>query len=103
MLCVPPANAAVEQEAVRPFPLPNSETAEHPASDVPPSVKLTLPVGLVPVTVAVNVTLDPALEGLAELASVVFVAPPPPLVTLTVRALEVAPVTIMFTPYVLSR
>ena len=103
MLCVPPVSAAVEHEAVRPFPLPNSEMAEHPASDVPPSVKFTLPVGLVPVTVAVNVTLDPALDGLAELPSVVLVAAPPPLVTLTVSALDVAPVTMMFTPYVLSR
>jgi hypothetical protein len=80
------------------LPLPASATAEHPESDVPPSVKLTLPVGLVPVTVAVKVTLAPTVEGLAELASVVVVAVPPPLVTLTVTALALAPVTMMFTP-----
>jgi hypothetical protein len=37
-------------------------------------VKPTLPVGAVPVTVAVNVTLIPASTGLAELTSVVIVA-----------------------------
>ena len=39
--------------------------------DVPPSLKFTLPVGALPVTVAVNVTLAPAVDGLSELASVV--------------------------------
>src|SRR5215472_14990684 len=103
MLCEPAVSAAVEHEAVRVFPLPASATAEQPASDVPPSAKFTLPVGLVPVTVAVKVTLDPALDGLTELTSVVVVEPPPAFVTLTVSALDVAPVTMMFTPYVLSR
>src|SRR5438105_4818851 len=42
--------------------------------ELPPSVKLTVPVGLEPVTVAVNVTLAPTTDGLAELASVVLVA-----------------------------
>ena len=38
------------------------------------SVKVTLPVGLLPVTVAVKVTLLPASAGLPELVSVVVVA-----------------------------
>ena len=42
--------------------------------DVPSSVKLTLPVGLlVPVTVAVKVTGAPNVAGVPELASVVVV------------------------------
>src|SRR5258707_4013069 len=41
---------------------------------MPPSVKLTLPVGEAPVTVAVNVTLAPEADGFEELASVVVVA-----------------------------
>ena len=36
-------------------------------------MKFTVPVGLVPVTVAVKVTFAPAVEGLTELASVVVV------------------------------
>ena len=41
---------------------------------MPPSVKVTLPVGLLPVTMAVKVTLLPAKAGLPELVSVVVVA-----------------------------
>src|SRR5262245_65817797 len=103
MLCVPADRAAVEHAAVRVLPLPESATAEQPESDVTPSAKFTLPVGLVPVTVAVKVTLAPAVDGLAELTRVVVVAAPPPLVTLTVKALALAAVTMMFTPYALSR
>ena len=80
------------------MPLPARATAEQPLIELAPSLKLTDPVGLVPVTVAVKVTLAPAVEGLAELASVVVLAAPLPLVTLTVSALEVAPRTMMFTP-----
>ena len=46
----------------------------HPVSDVAISVKLTLPVGFVPVTVAVKVTAVPTVAGLPELVSVVVVA-----------------------------
>ena len=74
MLCVPADNADVEHVAVRVLPLPASATAEHPAIDTPPLVKLTLPVGAVAVTVAVNVTLAPDVDGLRELASVVVLA-----------------------------
>ena len=68
MLWVPAVRAEVEHVAVRVLPLPVSATAEQPAIDVPPSLKLTLPVGATPVTVAVNVTLAPTVDGLPELA-----------------------------------
>ena len=71
MLRVPAASADVEHAAVRVLPLPASATAEQPAIDTPPLVKLTLPVGAKPVTEAVNVTLAPTADGFAELASVV--------------------------------
>src|SRR5207244_48145 len=45
------------------------------AIDVPPSVKLTPPVGFVPVTEAVKVTAAPTVDGLSELASTVVVEP----------------------------
>ena len=75
MLRVPAASADVEHAAVRVLPLPASATAEQPAIETPPLVKLTLPVGAAPVTDAVNVTLAPTADGLAELASVVVLAP----------------------------
>jgi hypothetical protein len=69
-LCVPTLNALVLHEAVRGVPL------NVPAAQIalPPSVKLTVPVGLLPVTVAVKVTLLPAVAGLGALVSVVVVA-----------------------------
>ena len=73
MLWVPAVRADVAQVAVRVLPLPVRATAEQPAIDVPPSLKLTLPVGATPVTVAVNVTLAPTVDGLPEVASVVDV------------------------------
>ena len=74
MLCVPAESPGVAQVAVREFPLPVTTAAEHPEMDVLPSLKLTVPVGDTPVTVAVNVTLDPIGEGFAELATLVVVA-----------------------------
>ncbi len=56
--------------AVRVLPEPVNTTAAQPEIELPPSVKLTLPVGAKPVTVAVKVTLAPASDGLAELDSV---------------------------------
>ena len=44
-------------------------TAEQPVIDDAPSLKLTDPVGLAPVTVAVKVTFAPTSDGLVELAS----------------------------------
>ena len=81
MLCVPAVRAAVEQAAVRVLPLPVRATAAQPAIEVPPSVKFTLPVGAFPVTVAVNVTLPPAVDGFAELATVVDDGPAAALIT----------------------
>ena len=52
--------ALVLQVAVRLLPLPASATALQPLIEAPPSLKLTVPVGALPVTVAVRVTLAPA-------------------------------------------
>ena len=62
---------------MRVLPLPASARAEQPLIDVPPSVKLTLPVGAEPVTLAVKVTLAPDDAGFSELASDVVVAADP--------------------------
>ena len=102
-LWVPPASALVAHTAVRLLPLPAKATAEQPLIELAPSLKLTDPVGLVPVTVAVKVTFAPAVAGLAELASVVVVAALPAVVTLTVSALALALRTITLMPEVLSR
>ena len=75
MLCVATDRLEVEHVAVRVLPLPAAKaTAEQPVIDTPPSVKLTVPVGAVAVTVAVNVTLAPDVDGFSELASVVVLA-----------------------------
>ena len=71
MLWLPTARLLVLHDAVRGVPL--SVPAEQPASALPPSVKVTLPVGFVPVTVAVKVTLVPAVAGFGALVSVVVV------------------------------
>ena len=55
--------------AVRVLPEPARATALQPEIELPPSVKLTLPVGLKPVTAAVKVTLAPATDGLADVDS----------------------------------
>jgi hypothetical protein len=73
MLCVPTARLLVLQAAVLLLPVPLSATVAQLAIELPPSVKLTVPVGLLPVTVAVNATLVPTVAGLAELTSVVVV------------------------------
>ena len=73
MLCVPMARLDVMHAAVRELPLPVNATAEQPEIDVPPSWKLTLPAGALPVTVAVNVKLAPAATGFAELPRFVVV------------------------------
>ena len=71
MACVPPVIAAAAHVAVRALPAPLSAAAQ-PAMVAPASVKLTVPVGALPLTVAVKVTL--AIDGFAELATLV-VAP----------------------------
>ena len=98
MLCAPAVRVLVVHAAVRLLPLPVNATAEQAAIDVAPSLKLTVPVGLVPLTVAVKVTFVPRFEGLEELMSVVVVAVPPEVVTLTVSALALAPVTMTLMP-----
>ena len=77
---MPAARALVVHCAVRTLPAPPvSATAPQPPNVTPPSLKLTVPVGAVPVTVAVNVTEAPVGAGFCELASaVVVVARPEP-------------------------
>src|SRR2546422_260641 len=76
---VPPAKLLVLHAAVRVLPIPVRATAAQPEIELTPSLKLTVPVGFVPVTVAVKVTLAPSVAGLAEVVSVVVVGAPPPL------------------------
>jgi hypothetical protein len=71
MLCTPATSALVLHTAV---PAAVSETPAQAAIDVPESLKLTVPVGVAPATVAVSVTSAPTAAGFAELASVVVVA-----------------------------
>src|SRR5215467_6309685 len=71
MLWVPAVSALVAHCAVRVLPLPARATAEQPLIELAPSLKLTLPVGLEPVTDAVKVTLVPVDAGLIELARMV--------------------------------
>ena len=73
MLCAPTASALLLQMAVLLLPEPLSATVPQPLIVVPPSLKLTLPVGAAPTTVAVNVTFDPTVAGFAELVSDVVV------------------------------
>src|ERR1700719_4539896 len=74
MLCVPAVRPLVLHCAVGALTVPPvNTTALQPAIDVPPSVKLTVPIGAVPFTVAVKVTLTRRVEGLSELTSAVVV------------------------------
>ena len=58
------------------LPEPPTAAAEQPAIDVGPSLKLTVPVGDTPLTVAVKVTLLPTVEGVSDVAMpVVLLAP----------------------------
>ena len=73
MLCVPTARLLVLQRAVLTVALPLlvSDTEVHLLIVLAPSVKATVPVGALPVTLAVKVTRVPTVDGLSELASVV--------------------------------
>ena len=51
--------------------MPLTVAVAQPLMEVPLSLKFTLPVGAVPVTVALNVTLAPEVDGLSELISAV--------------------------------
>src|SRR6185369_2737512 len=77
MLFVAAASALVLHAAVLLLPLPASAMALQPLTEFAPSLKLTLPVGLMPTTVAVNVMLVPTVDGFFELVSVVVVAAGP--------------------------
>jgi hypothetical protein len=90
-LCVPGARLLVAQAAVYVLALLATGTALQPGTELPPSVKFTIPVGLLPATVAVKVTLAPSDEGLIELASDVLVAAP---LTVCVSAALVEPLLI---------
>ena len=59
------------QVAVRGLPEPVSAAVLQVLMIVPPSVNLTVPVGALPLTVAVNVTLVPINVGFAEVEMVV--------------------------------
>jgi hypothetical protein len=65
------ARLLVVHVAVRMLPLPTRAFAAHPVIDAAPSLKFTVPVGEVPLTVAVKVTLMPTTDGLAELDNAV--------------------------------
>jgi len=77
MLWVPEESALVEQAALGALPPPLSATAEQPAMELAPSVKLTVPVGEDPRTVAVMLTPAPAAAGLEELVKLVLLAGKP--------------------------
>jgi hypothetical protein len=83
-----------------------SATAPQPMMVLPPSLKATVPVGAVPATDAVKVTLAPTVEGFTELTSMVVVAVLPPgaeTERVSVPAGPVVtPVTVTLTPYVTS-
>ena len=68
---LPLASALVAHCAVGALPPPASATDSHPAIGAPPSANATVPVGPMPVTVAVKVTDAPGAEGLADDATVV--------------------------------
>jgi hypothetical protein len=71
MLCVVALNADVLHVAVRVLPAPLSATALQVPTVAPPSVNLTVPVGALPATDAVKVTVAPTIAGFAELETVV--------------------------------
>src|SRR5205085_8798043 len=98
IVCVPEASVAVVHEAVRELPEPVKPTALQPEMLAPLSVNATVPVGDVPVTVAVKVTAAPGEDGFAELTSaVLLVVIPPGIDTVTVSAVAVADTTLMLT------
>ena len=72
MLYTPEARLVVLHVVVLLFALPKgSATALQPLSVAPSALNPTVPIGAVPVTVAVKVTPVPATDGFAELATTV--------------------------------
>jgi hypothetical protein len=86
---LPAARAAVAHVAVRVLPEPLRAAAEQPGMDVEPSLKFTVPVGDVPLTVAVKVTLLPTVEGVSDVAILVVL---PEALTVCDRAVLSEPV-----------
>src|SRR5262245_54476960 len=95
MECVAAVRLLVVQVAVGEAPPPARATAAHPAIEAPPSVKFTVPVGVLPATVAVKVTLLPTVDGLSELVSVVVdaVGTPPAAVHASISVMRAKPST----------
>src|SRR6185369_6393050 len=85
MLCVPTARLLMRQLALLGLPT-LSVVAGQPIA-LPLSVKVTLPLGALPLTVAVRVSVVPATTGVADVASVVIVGA---LVTSTRRTASAA-------------
>src|SRR5437773_903363 len=73
MVCVPAVRLLTVQPAARVVVLPflASATAAHLVIGLAPSVNATVPVGALPVTLAVKVTRAPTVDGLRELERVV--------------------------------
>src|ERR1700693_1091304 len=94
MECVAAPRPPVVHAAVRVLRAPPRATAAHPVMEAPASVKLTLPVGLVPVTDAVKVTFVPTVDGLSELTRVVVDVVTPPGLTTCVSVALVDPLVI---------
>ena len=69
MLRTPVARALVVHAAVRVLPAPASGTVAQVLIELVPSLKLTVPVGAAPVTVAVKVTLAPKIDGVPEVTT----------------------------------
>ena len=57
--------------AVRVFPDPVRAIAEQPLIEFAPSWKFTAPVGALPLTVAVKLTVAPIVEGVSEVVSTI--------------------------------
>ena len=69
MLCVPAFKLEVLHVAVRVLPLPLNVAVLHPLIEEPPSRKFTLPLGALPLTVAVKVTMAPWVDGVCDVAA----------------------------------
>ena len=69
---LPTLSVAVTHFAVRALPDPVSAIAEQALIELAPSLKSTVPVGALPLTVAVKVTLLPPVDGVSEVASVLL-------------------------------
>jgi len=94
---VPEARPLTTQEALRTLPDPLTGTAPHA-----PRLKVTVPVGALPDTLAVNVTTVPTTDGFGDAVTAVDVTAigggAPPVDTCTVSALALADTTVTLIP-----